>query len=278
MEQPFYFYSHSNVGMAGDELAVVTDLFGHENVSDLLADIPPNRVVFPRFRAIPFGAELEREVAARGSVLINSYPQHRAIADLFSWVADLDGLTPPAYTLDDMPYLPEGEYFVKGETNSIKNNWFSSAYAATKSDLIRVVGNVMGDQYVGSQSIVIRPFQHYRKLTDAVDGRPVFHERRAFVLDGQVLSSAFYWSSFADEYGDTEPLVAGAYERTLNEAVSRIGDLARFIVIDCAEYEDGTWGVIELNDGSMSGLSENDPSDVWGGVLSALNGNRLTGK
>lgn len=269
--KPFYLYSKSNVEMAGNnELEVVESIWGKENTSTLITDIPKGSTVIPRFRSIPFGEELEQEIKALGSTLINSHHQHRNIANLYNWVNLLEGLTAPAYRIDEIPNLPEGEYFIKGETNSIKNNWFEKAYAATKADVIKVALNVLNDQYVGNQEIVIRPYQKFRKLTEAVDGRPVFHERRVFVLNGQVISDGFYWSSFIDEIGDTKTINPTEYKRVLDEAISRISHLAPFVVIDLAEYEDGSWGVVELNDACQSGLSENNPEELWSNFKNIL--------
>lgn len=272
MPNPFFLYSQSNIATGGDDLEAIVRVFGEENVSDLITDVPSGSVVIPRFRSIPFGSELEREIASLGSSLVNTYREHRTIADLFSWVHLLDGMTAPAYSLEDIPRLPEGEYFLKGETNSIKNNWFQSAYAPDKSHVIGVANSIMNDQYVGHQKLVIRPFRKFRVLGEAVNGRPIFHERRAFIMDGQVVSDAFYWSSFA-ELGDTQMLSPETYRGTLVEAVSRTSHLARFYVIDLAEYEDGSWEVIELNDGPMSGLSENDCEALWSHVYSLLREN-----
>lgn len=270
MGKPFYLFSHSNVSMAGDELAVVQGLLPPAQVSDLITGITPGSTVIPRFRAIPFGPELERDVVALGATLLNSHREHRRIADIFAWAHLLEGLTPAVFGLEDMSRLPEGEYFAKGETNSLKNNWFTSAYAPDRASLGRVVASVLADAYVGTQRLAIRPFQHFRQLATAVDGRPVFHERRAFVLDGEVLSDAFYWSSFADELGTVAPLVPGAQDALLAEAVAATSHLARFYTVDTAEYPDGSWAVVELNDGCMAGLSENDPAVLWPKVFARL--------
>lgn len=262
MVNVFYLYSN-DVREKDNELPIVRELFGEGNVSSLITDIPKGSIVVPRFRAIPFGKELELEVSALGSCLINSYCEHRNIASLYNWVDLLDGFTPPAYRLEDLPYIPEGEYFIKGETNSIKNQWFDKAYAPTKKDVIKIVNNVLNDQYVGVQEVAIRPYQHFRKIYDGVDGRPIFHERRIFVLDGKILSEGFYWSNFVNEVGNVEILNPSYYKELVNETIKRTTHLARFYVIDVAEYPDGSWAVIELNDGSMSGLSENSPLRVW---------------
>lgn len=253
------------------ELEVLQELLPGR-VVELVSDIPAGSLVFPRFRSIPFGDLLEREIQAHGSVLVNSFREHRLVADSFSWVGLLDGsdglpaLTPRQYRLEDIPGLPEGEWFVKGETNSLKDLWLEACYAPTTKDLVRVTGRILQDNITGSQSIVVKPFQKYRQLTAGVTGQPVFHERRVFILDGQVMSEGFYWSSFVDEIGDID-YERARFEQAVTDAVGRVKHVARFIVIDFAEYEDGSWGVVELNDGCMSGLSENDPNELWANVL-----------
>lgn len=246
-----------------EELVAVREVFGDANVGTNLAEIPKGSIVVPRYRALPFGRELEAEVRSLGSHLINSYVEHRNIANLYNWVHLLEGITAPAYHVHEILHLSEGTYFVKGETNSIKNAWFTKAFAPNKRALLDIVGALSNDLLVGSQEIVIRPIQPFRQVATAVDGRPVYHERRVFTLDGKVLSDAWYWSSFPEAKETTEAIDPNAYTTTLNEAIQRVKHLARFIVIDLAENEDGSWQVVELNDGSMSGLSDNDPYIMW---------------
>lgn len=265
---PFFFYSDTTQRNQPDELSVVKRLFGEGNVSSSLLDIPTGSVVIPRFRAIPFGRELEEEVQRMGSTLANSYAQHLTVANLFNWVPLLDGLTAPAYHDYEVPYLPEGEWFVKGVTNSIKNRWFECCYAPTTSALPMVVRNNQLDTYVGSQEIVIRPFQHYRQIGVAVDNRPVFNERRCFVFNSELVSVGDYWSSFPEL--KTAAFSESEFNDTVQEVISKVGDLAQFLVIDFAENPDGTWQVVELNDGCMSGLSENTPELVWGSVAEKI--------
>lgn len=263
MGRPFYFYSKSLSRQSGDDLATVETIFGVEGMGDLIGIIPRGSLVIPRFRAIPFGEELQREVELHGSQLINSYEQHRNIADIFSWAHELEGLTAPVYGVESIPELPEGAYFLKGETNSRKNDWFQSAYAPTKKRLLEVLGNLQADSYIQGQRIAIRPFQDFRQLGTQVDGRPYFNERRAFILDGELLSEAFYWSGYLAD-GGVAPEPDAEYWATLAEAIARTSHLSRFYVIDLAEHSSGGWQVVELNDGPMSGLSENDTEAVFG--------------
>lgn len=265
-------------------------------------------IVIPRFRAIPFGEELEEEVNIQGGELLNSYKMHRNIANIRNWVHLLRtdsieesfdetgkkikvsaNLTAEVFGVNDIPYLPDNEYFVKGETNSKKNDWFNSAYANNVESLSHVVGNLSKDQYIGSQEIVIRPFQKFRQLGEAVDRRPVFNERRVFVLDGKVMSEAYYWSSFPEWKDISDASVAPntlsgeEYQRALQEAIRVTKHLARFYVIDMAEVDSKqrqkdlaenpdafAWQVVELNDGCMSGISENDPETLWKNVFESL--------
>lgn len=269
--RPFFFYSRSTIDVGGDELPVLREIFGEDGLGDLIGEIPTGSLVIPRFRAIPFGRELEREMELRGSRLINSFEQHRTIADIFEWVGILGELTAPAHGIDALPYLPEGRYFAKGQTNSKKNDWFRSAYAESKAQLISTVGNLQSDGYLQGQAIAIRPFQDFRELGRQVDGRPYFNERRAFVLDGKLLSEAFYWSSFLAD-GGVAPEPDASYWETLEEAIRRTDDLSRFYVIDLAEMSSGGWQVVELNDGPMAGLSENSTESVFGELYRRLSG------
>lgn len=251
--------------MDREEKDAVEQAFGGR-ISETIFEIPQGSHVFTRYRSIPFGSELEKEISAHGSVLVNSYAQHRNIANLFSWIDLLDGLTAPAWDITMLPYLHEGEFFVKGETNSLKNNWFEKSYAPSKDDLLNVVRNVQNDMYVGEQEIVIRPFRKFRRIGEAVDHRPVFNEYRVFVLDGVIMSEAFYWSSWSVDFNVPEMINRDEFDKTLAEAIERVKHLARFIVIDLAEFPDGSWEVVELNDGNMSGLSDNDPYQLWKNV------------
>ena len=262
--RPYFLYSETTQRNQPDELAIVRKIFGEENCGDLITKIPEERIVIPRFRAIPFGKELEQEIINRGSVLINSYREHSNVANVFYWAPLLEELTAPAHHDWEVPYLPEGEWFVKGETNSIKNRWFECCYAPNKKTLPEIVRNNQLDVYVGTQEIVIRPYQNFRVIGLAIDNRPVFNERRCFVVNGQLVSQGDYWTSYP-EY-KVAALDEEKFNRAIQGAIEKVGTIAPFLVIDLAENPDGRWSVIELNDGCQSGLSDNDPEVVWQAV------------
>lgn len=244
----------------------------HVPNSTEIEDIPAGSTVFPRFRAIPFGQELETAVLGAGSTLVNSWSQYEYISDLFSWASDLGDLTPGAYRVGDIATLPEGEYFIKGETNSVKHEWLESAFAPDLEAVHRIVDRLSKHSVVGSQQLVIRPFVRYRQLAVMESGQPVFNEHRVFVLHGKVVASGFYWSQQRHRFAEREtlPLAPAEFERTLERAIERIGTKASFVVLDLAERTDGTWDVIELNDGNMSGLCGVDPIELWRNIAAAL--------
>lgn len=252
-------------GMSEEEHSVIQEVF-ESRLSNTLSGIPTGATVVPRFRALPFGRELEAEAHAQGLTLLNSYRQHRFLADVFAYAPVLEGLTAPVFDVEDIPNFPEyGEWFVKGETNSKKNQWFDYCYADSRRRLSEVVRNNQLDSIIGSQRIAIRPFERFRKVAEGIDGRTIANEWRVFVLDGEVVSEGFYWENFAYDVDKGVLEDAGNPDRLelVGEVIGRVGDEARFFAVDVAQREDGSWTVVELNDGVMSGLSMNDPRDVW---------------
>lgn len=270
---PYFLYPYSLPRESPGELEAAQKIFGEGRLGTNVVEVPVGSLVIPRFRALPFGRELEEEVRTRGSLLVNSWHEHSAVANIFSWAHLLEGLTPACYTLEDLPHLPEGAYFLKGETNSLKHSWFTSSYAPDRASVLRVADRLRSDLTTGSQQVVIRPFQAYRQLGTMVDGRPLFHERRVFTYRGRVLSDAWYWSSCRDMVEGDPTLRPALYQATLREALEKVAHVAPLLVLDLAEYPDGAWGVVELNSGPMAGLSDNDPHTLWTNFLQAVEEN-----
>jgi hypothetical protein len=49
----------------------------------------------------------------------------------------------------------------------------------------------------------------------------------------------------------------------IQKVIDRVKDKVNFFVMDIAKTQSGDWIVVELNDGQMSGLSENDPNVLY---------------
>lgn len=61
------------------------------------------------------------------------------------------------------------------------------------------------------------------------------------------MGKGFYWTSWSVDNEVVDMISLKEFEATLYEAIQRIKHLARFLVIDLAEFPDGSWEVVELN-------------------------------
>jgi len=121
----------------------------------------------------------------------------------------------------------------------------------------------MHDSLIGSQNICIRKYIPLREVGTRIDGRPVTEEYRIFVLDRKILTKAFYWSEYYDVVAPEDQDPGNIPEDFLSSLVDAVGDSIRFWVVDVARTQKGSWMVVELNDGTMSGLSLTEPEKLY---------------
>ena len=234
--------------------------------------IPYGSNVIGRYSVLPHYKELETDLSYVGSKLINSFRQHNYIAN-FEWYDDLVGITPDTWTTN-WHLMPEGKYVVKGRTNSRKHQWKQKMFAETKAKAIELAGELLFDGLISTQGIVIRKYEPLVTYDTGINDLPVTNEWRFFVYKNKIISSGYYWSSFPEyeseyfkrlglKFNNEAPLEA---KDLVQEAINRVGDKCNFYVVDVAEKLDGSWTVIELNDGQMSGISMNDPMKLYSGL------------
>jgi hypothetical protein len=226
--------------------------------------VPRSRLVIGRYSVLPFYKELCEDLAARGSYLINTYSQHRYLADMGNWYRDLRGVTPDTWT--ELAAVPDDAWpcVLKGETNSKKWQWKTHMFAAGRQQAMEVEGRLRADGLLCDQSIYYRRYVPLDKVCEQIltNGPPTTREFRFFVCDGQVLTGGFYWSGSLDE-GVAAPNPSEVPRALLANVIERVGANARFYVVDVAKTQSGDWIVVELNDGQMSGLSDNDPAHLY---------------
>jgi hypothetical protein len=213
--------------------------------------VPPNSLVIGRYSVLPFYKELDTDLTANGSHLINSYSEHVWIADLQQWYPYFEDITPKTWFSLYDALQNEGPYVVKGQTNSKKFEWDTHMYAEDKNKLREVYMRCMDDSLLGSQSVYVRQYIPLKRLATGLRGLPISNEHRTFFLDGQPIASGFYWSNYFEDVKDN---IVNPPTDFLLEIGSRLK--ARFVVADVAQTESGDWTLVELNDGQMSGLSE----------------------
>jgi hypothetical protein len=221
---------------------------------------------------LPFYEEQERDIFHNNARLINTYKQHRYIANLMNWYEDLQGITPETW-----PSLEaasgDGPFILKGETNSRKFQWDTHMFAATRRDASLVCTELQNDSLVGYQSICVRRYVPLKTYYTSFHGLPITKEFRFFIAYGQVLSGGYYWASHTQDLKDLyniTPDVTEVPQSLLQEVIDRVGTQAAFYAVDVAQTEGEDWIVIELNDGQMSGLSDNDPEVLYRNLKNVL--------
>jgi len=231
------------------------------NVVDHRAAIPADSLVIPRYSALPFYKELERDMLDMGCKLINTWKQHCYVADIRNWYEDLEFCTPKTwFRFEEMP--ENGPFVMKGATNSRKFEWNTHMYAEDRRDAAEVVGRLMQDSMIGEQEIYGRQYVPLKRLATGLNGLPISEEYRFFILDGKVIGSGFYWSSHLDDL-DQEYSPSAVPQNFLDNVIQAVGNNIRFWVLDVAKTAKGYWIVVELNDGQQSGLSEVDPDNFY---------------
>ena len=264
--RPIILYRESRETMDADELSAAKEHFECTNSRMI---IQAGDLVIGRYSVLPFYKEQERDINLVGAKLINTLSQHNYVADMQNWVYDLKDLTPK--TWDRLENLPEDCAFVlKGETNSRKHDWSDLMFAPNKKAAIEIHSKLTKDGLIGYQKIYIRQYVPLKTYMVGIKGLPITHEFRFFVCDKQILCGGYYWSSHVDDL-DVKPDVTSVPQKFLQEVVNLIGDQIRFYVVDVAQTEAGDWIVIELNDGQMSGLSENNPKELYSNLKKVIN-------
>ena len=260
MKNPIILYRNiCDLNTFEDELAAMRR---HFPCTASRMDIPSDSLVVARYSALPFYEELETDLIKINSSLINTFRQHRYVADLRNWYDDLQDITPKTWFRPcDVP-KDAGPFVLKGETNSKKFLWDTHMYAETWDDMIRVSCNLADDSLVGQQSVYVRQFVPLKTYFKSYHGLPISKEFRFFVAFEKVLCGAFYWSNSVEDI-PVVPSVDEVPKDFLQKVLDAVGDQVNFYVVDIAETESGNWIVIELNDGQMSGLSENDPDVLY---------------
>lgn len=229
--------------------------------------IQKDELVIGRYSVLPYYFELSQDLRVIGAKLINSFKEHAYLADVGSWSVDLERLTPMTWRQGTFKDLPDDMAFVlKGQTNSKKFLWDTHMFAANKQEVGKVMARLLDDSLIGQQTIYAREYVPLVNYGVGLHGLPITKEFRFFILYGQVVSGAFYWSSHIEEVTAAAGSIPSADEVPggfLDEVLNRIGNYVPFFVVDIAQTQSGDWLVIDVNDGQMSGLSETDPEEFY---------------
>lgn len=194
--------------------------------------------------------------------LLNGPAAYALCHELPRWYGLLEGRTPRSVWLptpkcfDSEHVLEAAESFssdavvVKDYVKSRKHEWSTACFIGDATDAAQVERVTQtflrrqGEILVGG--LVLRQFVPLRSLgSDQKSGAPIVNEWRLFWLDHALTASAPH----GEEAGESP---APQVLAELQELAGRIG--SRFFSMDVAQLESGEWIVIELGDGSVSGL------------------------
>lgn len=215
-------------------------------------------MVRPEHYAALFEALDERNVR-----LINDPDQYRHTHHLPECLPVIRDATPATVWLRGVPTLeqimdavrPFGDrpMIVKDFVKSRKHEWADACYIPSASDreaVIRVVGRFLDLQDDSlNEGLVFREFVEFAPVgKHPKTGLPMTEEYRIFWLDGEPLYAAPYWEGGG--YLEEGPPI-GAFAGIAQSVKSR------FFTMDVARVTGGSWMIVELGDGQVSGL----PSD-----------------
>lgn len=251
--------------MDASELSAACKYF---KCTNLLSSLQKDDFVIYRYSLFPFPLDQEKEIINIGATPINTFYQHRYVADLGNYYLDLKKFTPETWDrLEDIP--EDGPFILKGETNSRKSNWKRDMFALNKKEAIEIHSRLCDDSLIGQQKIYIRRYVPLITYLTGIGGMPITKEFRFFVAYKQIISGAYYWQNYADEL-DVVPDANEVPQDFLNKIINIVGENINFFVMDVAQTSSGEWILIELNDGSCSGLSMNSPDRLYSNLKSAL--------
>ena len=238
----------------------------HFEVIENRALIQKGDLILCRYSSLPYHKELENDVKILGASLVNSYEQHRYVADMSNWYSSIKEYTPRTWfsMFDYRQSGFEGPVVLKGETNSRKQLWKTHMYAGSVEQAVEVWNRLMDDSLLSHQNICVREFESFVNYGYGINGAPITKEFRVFVFDGQIMGGGFYWAGTHPEVIDEHnPQIEPEGFELLKQVINIVGRNIRFLVIDIAQRKDGVWRVVELNDGCMSGLSAVNPDELY---------------
>jgi hypothetical protein len=227
-------------------------------------------LVVGRYSVLPYYRELEEDLKVNRSVLINTWEQFNYVAN-FDYYEDIEGYTFKTWFdhVGNIPLDEAGPFVVKGRTNSRKQDWKTLMYAADRKEAIRIQSELFKDPFIGQQGLIFRKFDDTLKVlgTSEITGQPYTHEWRVFFYRGKPLGGAYYWSVTAPDEITKNTSLPTAAILFVDKIGKIIGQKTNFYAIDIAERNDGSWVVVEVNDGQMAGLPTAEIADTMYGLL-----------
>lgn len=227
-----------------------------------------NQMVIPRYSSLPYYDELEKDLYELGKEPINSYKQHKWIAN-FEWYHVLKDYTFETYFYEDFFHnAPDNvPYVVKGVTNSKKFSWKNKMFAENKTKAYAIAASLRDDSLIGNQDIIFRRYRKLKTYEFGANGLPFAAEWRIFFYKNEIIDHGYYWSIATDIDHETPQEVLDFACKCANIA----SEYTNFYVLDvCLTDRTKECKLVEINCGTMSGLSCIPPRRFYRNLRRAL--------
>lgn len=220
------------------------------------------QLVVGRYSVLPFYQELENDLDLMCAKLVNSYKQHKWIAD-FEWYSEpiIQCLTPKTYFEHEICHAPANQaYVVKGKTNSRKFQWNTKMFAKSRDEALKIANELSTDGLIGSQGIIYREYVPLKTFEIGLNDLPFADEWRYFFYKDKLIDYGYYWSIAENADKFFPPPEMTIFAKGIATIVRNYVD---FFVLDIARTLTNEYILIEINDGQMSGLSCINPESFY---------------
>ena len=202
------------------------------------------RALFDGLRSKGYRPITNPEQYAQAHYLPYAYPLIQGRTPESKWIEGRDAGN--AWKMYEQMGKPAA--IVKDFVKSAKHRWNEACFipeAASRekfNEIIAAFLEARGNLF--EKGIVLRKFHRFVKLQEDLRGQPVHEEYRLFMWDGHLLAAtpALRGTGPFENLNGWET-IAGRFQN-------------RFISIDVAKAEDGSWIIVEVGDGGVSGLPD----------------------
>lgn len=182
------------------------------------------------------------EQYAQAHYLPNAYPLLQGRTPESVWVEGKDVTS----AWQKYEQLGRPSAIVKDFVKSAKHRWNEACFIPDGTEqnrfneIMTAFFEARGNLF--EKGIVLRRFHEFVKLADDIRGQPVHEEYRLFMWDGKLLAAtpAIRGDGPFEQMSEWESIA----QRFNN----------RFISMDIARQQDGSWLIVEVGDGGVSGL------------------------
>ena len=233
------------------------NLWIDEKIIDIDDDIKSNKVIYRGFMMKPIEYENFYNDLSTHSINLITKPSEYSKMHIFHNIYDLikDNTAKSLFfSLDERVNINEirnhfGKFIIKDFVKSVKNDTFPKCFSSSISqdDLDRYITEFK--KYRGkllTDGICIKEFLNFKYYVDRIN------EFRVFYMDGNILSISR--NSLQVNYSNEPPI----------ELINKYRNLpSNYYTIDFVELEDGNFKIMEVGDGQVSGLSDNQDYEVY---------------